>query len=129
LHVPQDRPILRRPRFFKTSVCVQSLWKDFILRAARLNAFELAGFILRRLRALLVVISVANSATVTPRAAATASGDWRSLAPLRIKSIARLREGRARSPSLTAILAKIGAVIAAILVITAAPTGNVLMTG
>lgn len=118
-----------RPRPRSTSVCVQSLWKDFILRAARLNAFELAGFILRRLRALLVVIRVASSATVMPKAVATASGEVRIFAAFRTISIARVREGRARRPNLTAIFANIGAVTLAIAPAATPNAGAALMTG
>lgn len=132
LQVPHDereataRP---RPRPRSTSVCVQSLWKDFILRAARLNAFELAGFILRRLRALLAVIREASSATVMPKAVATASGDVRIFAAFRIISIARVRDGLALRPSLTAIFAKIGAVTRAIAPAATPNAGAALMTG
>jgi hypothetical protein len=130
LHVPQEaRTDLRGPRLRKTSVCVQSLWKLFILRAARLNAFELAGFILRRLRALLVVIRVASSATVMPRAVATASGDVKILAAFRTISMARERLGRARRPNLTAILFRIGAVTRAMAPAATAKAGAEAMTG
>lgn len=98
-------------------------------RAARRSAFAFAGFMCLRLRAFEVVISVAISATVMPSAAATASGLERSFAPLRIKSIARDNDGLARNPSFTAILARIGAVIAAIRDITPAAAGKVAIVG